>query len=62
MARMEPSRDRRRRTPVARRQPTPEEPCYLCDAMVKRYEEVVRLHGLMLHRRCYEEDIRRGRW
>ena len=39
-----------------------EEPCYLCDAVVKRHDEVVRHHGLILHRRCYEEDIRRGRW
>jgi len=38
-----------------------EEPCYLCDAVVKRHDEVVRLHGLILHRRCYEEDIRKGR-
>ena len=40
---------------------TLEEPCYLCDAIVKRNDAVVRLHGLVLHRQCYEEDIRRGR-
>jgi len=61
VAHTQPSRDRRRRTPVARRQLTPEEPCYLCDAVVKRYDEVVRVHEATMHRRCYEEDILRGR-
>ena len=39
----------------------PEECCYLCDAAVGRTDEVVRVHDATMHRRCYEEDIRRGR-
>ena len=39
----------------------PEERCYLCDAAVRRTDEVVRVHDATMHRRCYEEDIRRGR-
>jgi len=53
---------RRRRTPVARRQPTLDELCYLCDGAVKRDDQIVRIHEATMHRRCYEEDIRRGRW
>jgi len=40
----------------------PEERCYLCDGMVKRNDQVVRVHEATMHRRCYEEDIRRGRY
>jgi len=29
--------------------------------MVKRNDEVVRHHGLMMHRQCYEADIRKER-
>ena len=39
----------------------PEERCYLCDAAVGRTDEVVRVHEATMHRRCYEQDIRRGR-
>jgi hypothetical protein len=39
-----------------------EERCYLCDGMVKRNDQVVRVHEATMHRRCYEEDIRRGRY
>ena len=56
---MSSARSQQSSTPTA--QPMPEERCYLCDAMGKRNDEVVRLHGLMMHRRCYEEDIRKGR-
>ncbi len=41
--------------------PMPEERCYLCDGMVKRDDEIVRVHEATMHRRCFEEDIRRGR-
>ena len=56
---MSSARSQQSSTPTA--QPMPEERCYLCDAMVERNDEVVRFHGLMMHRRCYEEDIRKGR-
>ena len=39
----------------------PEDRCYLCDAAVGRTDEVVRVHDATMHRRCYEQDIRRGR-
>jgi len=57
------TRRRRRRPHVVRRGPDRalDESCYLCDAMVKRNDEVVRHHGLMIHRQCYEADIRKGR-
>jgi hypothetical protein len=29
---------------------------------VARDEEIVRVHEATMHRRCFEEDIRRGRW
>jgi len=56
---MSSARSQQSSTPTA--QPMPEERCYLCDAMVERNDEVVRLHGLMMYRRRYEEDIRKGR-
>jgi len=56
---MSSARSQQSSTPTA--QPMPEERCYLCDAVVKRNDEVVRHHGLMMHRQCYEEDLRRGR-
>jgi hypothetical protein len=60
LSRARPSR-RRRRMPVERRDPLPEERCYLCDAIVTRTDEIVRVHEATMHRRCYEQDIRRGR-
>jgi len=39
----------------------PEERRYLCDAAGGRTDEVVRVHDATMHRRCYEQDIRRGR-
>jgi gas vesicle structural protein len=62
VAHTQSSRGRRRRIAVARRPSAlPAEHCYLCDAVVRRNDEVVRVHEAMMHRRCYEEDIRRGR-
>jgi hypothetical protein len=46
---------------VERRDPLAEEQCYLCDAIVARTDEIVRVHEATMHRRCYEEDIQRGR-
>jgi len=38
-----------------------DERCYLCDAIVARDDEIVRVHEATMHRLCFEEDIRRGR-
>ena len=54
-------RGRPRPGPIVRQDLLPEDRCYLCDAVVKRAEEIVRIHEATVHRRCYEEDIRRGR-
>jgi hypothetical protein len=61
---MSPARPQRPQRPsrLARLEPMPEERCYLCDGMVKRNDQVVRVHEATMHRRCYEEDIRRGRY
>jgi len=56
-------RGRRRTRAIVRPNPPPEDHrCYLCDALVARDHEIVRVHEAMMHRRCFEEDIRRGRW
>ncbi len=55
------SRARSRESSTLTAQPMPEERCYLCDAIIIRNDQVVRHHGLMMHRQCYEEDIRKGR-
>jgi hypothetical protein len=62
-ARLRPLSERRRPKSPRRTPPNelPEEPCYLCDTLLKRDDEVVRVHEATMHRRCYEEDIRRGR-
>ena len=61
---MSPARPQRPQRPsrLARLEPMPEERCYFCDGMVKRNDQVVRVHEATMHRRCYEEDIRRGRY
>ena len=56
-------RGRRRTRGIVCQHPPPEDHrCYLCDARVARDEEIVRVHEATMHRRCFEEDIRRGRW
>jgi hypothetical protein len=39
----------------------PDTTCYLCGAELEREDKVVRVHETMMHRHCYEADIRRGR-
>jgi len=51
VARERPPRGQRR-MPVERRDPLPEERCYLCDSSVARTDEIVRVHEATMHRRC----------
>jgi len=54
-------RGRPRTGAIVRQDSLPEDRCYLCEAIVARDDEIVRVHEATMHRRCFEEDIRRGR-
>jgi len=44
-----------------RQPPSSDVHCYLCGRVVEADHKVLRVHETTVHRRCYEEDIRRGR-
>jgi hypothetical protein len=52
---------KKRSAPRVPHESLPEDRCYLCDAVVGRTDQVVRVHDATMHRHCYEQDIRRGR-
>ena len=46
-------RGRPRTGAIVRQDSLPEDRCYLCEAIVARDDEIVRVHEATMHRRCF---------